>query len=78
MPTEIVSLQERYGPHVGGEWVEPRSGEWFSTISPRDEEPLSEVGSTEVGKAIQRRLVGTGKKLTLELGAFDGAETFGG
>src|SRR5207245_10771911 len=26
------------------------------------------TGSTEVGKAIQRRLAGTGKKLTLELG----------
>ena len=25
---------ERYGLFVGGEWVEPRSGEWFATISP--------------------------------------------
>ena len=40
---ELVTLQERYGLFVGGEWVEPRSGELFTTISPRDEEPLAEV-----------------------------------
>src|SRR6202042_3441914 len=35
------------------------------------ESPVDKIaftGSTEVGKAIQRRLAGTGKKLTLELG----------
>src|SRR3954451_19982468 len=40
---DVVSLRERYGLFVGGEWVEPRSGEWFATIAPRDEEPLAEV-----------------------------------
>ena len=40
---DIVRLEERYGLFVGGEWVEPRSGESFTTISPRDEEPLAEV-----------------------------------
>jgi aldehyde dehydrogenase (NAD+) len=40
---ELVALRERYGLFVGGEWVEPRSGEVFTTISPRDEEPLAEV-----------------------------------
>jgi aldehyde dehydrogenase (NAD+) len=39
----VVTLRERYGLFVGGEWVEPRSGEWFTTISPADEEPLAEV-----------------------------------
>src|SRR5215510_11242642 len=41
--TEIVSLRDRYGVFIGGEWMEPRSGEFFTTISPRDEEPLAEV-----------------------------------
>ena len=41
--TEIVSLRERYGLFVGGEWVAPRSGEYFETISPRDETPLAQV-----------------------------------
>ena len=40
---DVVSLRERYGLFVGGEWVEPRSGERFTTISPADEEPLAEV-----------------------------------
>ena len=31
---DIVPLQERYGLFVGGEWLEPRSGEHFTTISP--------------------------------------------
>src|SRR5438093_1531651 len=40
---EIVRLEERYGLFVGGELVEPRSGEWFQSISPASEEPLAEV-----------------------------------
>jgi acyl-CoA reductase-like NAD-dependent aldehyde dehydrogenase len=40
---EIVSFAERYGLFVGGEEVEPRSGEWFASISPATEEALAEV-----------------------------------
>jgi aldehyde dehydrogenase (NAD+) len=40
---EIVSLEERYGLFIGGEYVEPRSGEFQPTISPATEEPLAEV-----------------------------------
>ena len=40
---DIVTLEERYGLFVGGELVEPRSGEWFPTISPATEEQLAEV-----------------------------------
>src|SRR5262249_36980008 len=52
---DIVSLRERYGLFVGGEWVEPRSGESFTTIAPRDEEPLAEVaqaGTEDVEDAV--------------------------
>ena len=52
---DIVSLQERYGLFVGGEWVEPLGGESFTTISPRDEEPLAEVaqaGAEDVTLAV--------------------------
>ena len=38
-----MRLEERYGLFVGGEWVEPRSGEYAPSVSPRDEEPLAEV-----------------------------------
>src|SRR5581483_2927048 len=40
--TDVVRLQERYGLYVGGEWVD--AAEHFTTISPRDESPLAEVG----------------------------------
>jgi aldehyde dehydrogenase (NAD+) len=39
---EIVSLRERYGHFVGGEWLEPK--ESYTTIDPASEEPLAEVG----------------------------------
>jgi aldehyde dehydrogenase (NAD+) len=39
---EVVTLQERYGHFVGGEWLEPK--ETYTTISPATEEPLAEVG----------------------------------
>ncbi len=40
---EIVRFQERYGLFVGGEQVEPRSGEWYSTIEPANEEHLADI-----------------------------------
>jgi aldehyde dehydrogenase (NAD+) len=39
---EIVTLRERYGHFVGGEWLEP--AETYTTIDPSSEEPLAEVG----------------------------------
>jgi aldehyde dehydrogenase (NAD+) len=39
---EIVTLRERYGLFVGGQWVEP--AESYTTIDPSSEEPLAEVG----------------------------------
>ena len=51
----IVSFEERYGLYIGGETVEPRSGEWFTSISPASEEPLAEVahaGPEDVDAAV--------------------------
>jgi aldehyde dehydrogenase (NAD+) len=53
---DIVRLQERYGLYVGGEMVEPRSGKWFTTSSPADEQPLAEVaqaGADDVDLAVR-------------------------
>jgi aldehyde dehydrogenase (NAD+) len=53
---EIVSLEERYGLYIGGDVVDPRSGQWFPTVSPSTEETLAEVaqGSAEdVGAAVE-------------------------
>jgi aldehyde dehydrogenase (NAD+) len=50
---EIVTIRERYGHFVGGEWLEP--AETYTTIDPGSEEPLAEVGQAtekEVGQAV--------------------------
>ena len=52
---DIVRFQERYGLFVGGELVEPRSKQWFPTISPATEEQLAEValaGAADVDSAV--------------------------
>ena len=41
--TEIVHLRDRYGLFIGGEFVEPKSGTWFETIDPSNEQPLAQV-----------------------------------
>jgi aldehyde dehydrogenase (NAD+) len=53
---DIVQLQPRYGLFVGGEFVEPRSGEYFATIDPSTEEPLAEIaqaGDEDVAAAVE-------------------------
>ena len=52
---EIVQLRERYGLFVGGEEVEPQTGEWFHSISPSTEDALFEValaGEKDVSLAV--------------------------
>jgi aldehyde dehydrogenase (NAD+) len=52
---DIVTLEPRYGLFVGGEWVEPSSGEHYATIAPATEEPLAEIaqaGPEEVDLAV--------------------------
>jgi aldehyde dehydrogenase (NAD+) len=44
--TDIVQLRDRYGFYIGGEWLDAK--EHFTTISPRDESPLAEVGQASV------------------------------
>jgi aldehyde dehydrogenase (NAD+) len=38
---DIVKLPERFGHFIGGEWLE--ASETYTTLAPRDEEPLAEV-----------------------------------
>jgi aldehyde dehydrogenase (NAD+) len=52
---DLVTLRERYGLFIGGEEVDPRSGEWFASISPSTEEELFEVaqaGAEDVDRAV--------------------------
>src|SRR5215211_7132077 len=51
---DIVSIHERYGHYVGGEWLEPAAT--YTTISPADESELAEVGQAtaeEVDAAVR-------------------------
>jgi aldehyde dehydrogenase (NAD+) len=53
---DIVTLRERYGLYVGGEWLAPRAGETFTTIDPSTEEPLAEIaqaGPEDVSLAVE-------------------------
>jgi aldehyde dehydrogenase (NAD+) len=53
---DIVTLRERYGLYVGGEWIAPRAGETFTTIDPSTEEPLAEIaqaGPEDVNLAVE-------------------------
>src|SRR5256714_1702290 len=52
---DIVSIAERYGLYVGGEFVEPGSGEPYATLDPSREEPLAEIaqaGAEDVSLAV--------------------------
>src|SRR2546428_13985402 len=44
---DIVSLRDRYGHFVGGEWLEPRGT--YTTISPPSEEALAQGGPASPG-----------------------------
>jgi aldehyde dehydrogenase (NAD+) len=53
---DLVTLAERYGLFIGGELVEPRSGEYFTTLDPSSAEPLAEVaqaGPEDVALAVE-------------------------
>ena len=43
--TSIVTIAEEYGLFIGGQFVEPQSGEMFTTLSPSTEEPLARLAS---------------------------------
>jgi aldehyde dehydrogenase (NAD+) len=61
---DIVRIQERYGLFIGGKFVEPLSGERYTTIDPAREEPLSEIA--QANKADVDRAVKAAR------GAFEG------
>ncbi|MDW8107345.1 MAG: aldehyde dehydrogenase family protein [Armatimonadota bacterium] len=55
-PREIVKLQPRYGLFIGGEFVEPHSGRYFTTLNPATEEVLAEVAyadAEDVDRAVR-------------------------
>ncbi len=52
---DLVKLEDRYGLFIGGEFVEPRSGEFHPSVSPSSEEELAQVaygGAADVDTAV--------------------------
>jgi aldehyde dehydrogenase (NAD+) len=47
--TAVVHLRSQYGLFIGGDFVEPRSGQWFKTVNPSSEEVLAEVADAGTG-----------------------------
>jgi aldehyde dehydrogenase (NAD+) len=41
--SDHVKIDPKYGLFIGGRWVSPRSGKYFTTISPSTEQVLSEI-----------------------------------
>src|SRR5438067_2062616 len=60
LPVTLVMLEERYGLFIGGEFVEPRSGEHYKTLDPSSEEPLAEI--PQAGPEDVALAVGTARK----------------
>jgi aldehyde dehydrogenase (NAD+) len=54
--TTRPAIRDRYGLFIGGEWVEPSSGETFATINPATEERIADVASADakdVNRAVE-------------------------
>jgi aldehyde dehydrogenase (NAD+) len=54
--TDHVRLESRYELFLGGRWVAPRSGRYFSTVNPATEQPIAEVaeaGAEDVDRAVR-------------------------
>jgi aldehyde dehydrogenase (NAD+) len=61
--TDIVRLRDRYGLFIDGEFVDPKSGRFFTTISPATEEPLAEIaeaGPEDVARAVEAARAASG------------------
>jgi aldehyde dehydrogenase (NAD+) len=53
--TDIVDIRDDYGLFIGGEWVEPASGEYLKTINPATEEVLAAIpvaGEEDIDRAV--------------------------
>jgi aldehyde dehydrogenase (NAD+) len=54
--TDHFTIAPRYELFVGGQWVKPKTGEYFATVDPATEKPLSEValaGDKDVDAAVK-------------------------
>ena len=43
LPGSLVKFQNQYGNYIGGEWTEPRSGQYFEVMCPVNGKPYTKV-----------------------------------
>jgi aldehyde dehydrogenase (NAD+) len=65
---DLVSIDDRYGVFIDGDFFKPASKQWFTTLDPATEEPLAEVAladATDVDRAVSaaRKAFGEWSKL---------------
>ena len=53
--TDHVVIDDEYGLFIGGEFVKPRDGKTFATVSPATEQTLSQVAAGRQGRRRQSR-----------------------
>jgi aldehyde dehydrogenase (NAD+) len=58
--TDHIHIDERYGLFIGGEFVDPAAGSYFSSINPATEETLTEV-SLATGEDVDRAVAAARK-----------------
>jgi aldehyde dehydrogenase (NAD+) len=59
--TDVVNVRDDYGLFIGGEFVEPLSGEYFKTINPATEEVLAAIpvaSEADVDRAVKAARAG--------------------
>jgi len=42
-PDSLVTVLDRYGHFIGGNWVDPKKGLWFENVSPVNGKPFTEI-----------------------------------
>jgi aldehyde dehydrogenase (NAD+) len=54
--TTQPKIRDRYGLFIGGDWVQPKSGEFFATINPATEEKIADIAfanAEDVNRAVE-------------------------
>ena len=69
---DLVSIDERYGVFIDGDFFKPASKQWFTTLDPSNEETLAEVALADE-KDVDRA-VGSARRAFAEWSKLSGAE----
>ncbi|HVR33619.1 MAG TPA: aldehyde dehydrogenase family protein [Acidimicrobiia bacterium] len=69
---DLVTIDDRYGLFIDGDFFKPASKQWFTTLDPATEEPLAEVALADA-KDVDRA-VGSARKAAMDWAKLNGAD----